>query len=286
MLSNKMRILVISLSLIFTIKLNSQPILTDSLKEVDYLKIGIISGVTAGAFVYGHAIQNDMWWKGEKSDFKFNWREDWEYALGSDKLGHFFFPYMASKIYTGLFIDAGLKKRESQYISASLLFLYQTYVEIRDGFSKEWGFSWGDFTANLAGSIYPILKEEIDPESTFLLKVSYYPSERFKNNSNRYIIDDYESTYYWLTINIDNFLKEQSKGFWTKFINLSIGYSVKNLDFADKYPEFYLSIDFNLKAIEWDFPLWQIIQEIFTYYKLPAPAIRISPGFTGFMLKF
>lgn len=253
--------------------------------NISYTKLSIIGGATIGGFLYGHALQNDIWWKGEKSSFHFNWDEDWKYSLGADKLGHFYFPYVVTNIYSQLFQWSGIEKKNSLLYAGLLAISYQTYIEVRDGFSKQWGFSWGDFAANTLGAAYPYIQEEIPALKNFNFKVSYYPSTRFRQNSHSVIIDDYESTYHWLSINVYSYLPESIKDFWPSFINLAAGHSVKFLDTGGKH-EIYIALDWNLEELPGDFWLWKILKKNLNYYHFPSPAVRITPTIAWFGLKF
>ena len=112
-----------------------------SKSKIDYLKLSLVGGLTTGAFIYGYAVQNNLWWKGEKSNFHFEWNYDWKYALGDDKFGHFFFPYLVSNIYSNAFEWTGINESNSIWYASAFALLYEAFVEVRDGFSKQWGFS-------------------------------------------------------------------------------------------------------------------------------------------------
>ena len=254
---------------------------TDSSKIIPS-RLAIVSSATVGGFVYAYGIQNNMWWKGEKSTFHSNWQNDWTYALGSDKFGHFYFGTLISKTYSDLFYWSGFSKDESKLFGAFLSFSYQTFIEIRDGFSKEYGFSWGDFSANLLGSSLQLFKSEIDFLNYIDFKISYYPSERFKNNSNQYILDDYESTYNWISINSNKLISEKIPS----FINIAVGHSVKRLDFSDSYHEIFLSLDWNFTGIKTNSSFLKKLFEYLDFYHFPAPTLKIYPNIVWYGLKF
>lgn len=123
----------------------------------NHYKLAVVSGVTAGAFIYAYGIQNNMWWKGEQSSFHLNYHRDWTYALGSDKYGHFYFGYLISDVYSQVFSWCGFNNYNSKLYAALLTTGYQTFLEVRDGFSEKYGFSWGDFAANLAGASFHLM---------------------------------------------------------------------------------------------------------------------------------
>src|SRR5688500_6605517 len=115
-----------------------------SYREIDAGRLALVGGLTLGGFVYGHVLQTDIWWKGERSSFHLEWERDWSYALGADKLGHVFFPYAITHSYDRLLRWAEVDSTTAIWSAASLALAYQTYIEIRDGYSAQWGFSLGD----------------------------------------------------------------------------------------------------------------------------------------------
>lgn len=254
-------------------------------KKIDKIRLYGIMGVTAGAFIYGHAFLNDLWWKGEKSSFHFNFNQDWKDNLGADKLGHFYFPYFVGNVYSTLFQWSGIEEKESYYYSAALGLFYQTYIEIKDGFSEKYGFSWGDYGANILGVSYPVLQYHYNFLRNFNFKISFYPSTRFRNNSHGAIIDDYESTYHWLSINVKNLLPSEVKKYYPAFVNLALGHSVKHLDEKGRH-ELFIALDWNLETLPGDIWILKFLKKIFNYYHLPAPAVRIYPDAAWFGLKF
>ncbi len=250
--------------------------------KTNYTRLALISGVTAGVFVYGYTVQNNMWWKGEKSKFHFNWDDDWKNSLGADKYGHFFFGYLITSIYEETFAWADLEKNLLWAMIVS--FSYQTFTELRDGFSKQYGFSWGDFTANAIGVSIPYLRRQFNWLNYLDFKLSYYPSRRFKEGSNRYIIDDYESTYNWISIDINKMLGVK---ILPAFMNIALGHGVKNLDISNKRThEFFLALDWNLINLPGDSNFLLKLKKMLNFYRLPSPAVRIYPDVIWYGIKF
>ncbi len=282
----KTRSLLLALLFITNLNTTSNAQSADSSK-VSYSKLTSVVLATAGAFYYGHVFNTNMWWKGEKSRFHLTWKEDWTYALGSDKFGHFYFPYMATNIYSDVLNWCGVDGEKSLYYSSGVAFAYQTYVEIKDGFSKQWGFAFGDFAANTLGAAYPLLQYKYPELQNFRFKISYYPSPRFRNNSHTTIIDDYESTYDWLSINIRHYLPEEMKKYYPSFVNIAIGHSVKKLDLAEGgNHEFYIGLDWAFENIKDDWGILNTVRRMFSFYHLPAPAVKIYPDVIWYGLKY
>jgi len=258
----------------------------DSLK-VSPAKLAIIGGTTAAFFSYGYLVQNNIWWKGEKSNFHFNNNQDFKYSLNSDKLGHFYFAYLATNIYSNLFQWSGFEEKKSLFYGGIVAFSFQTFTEIRDGFSKGYGFSWGDFSVNLFGAIFPSVQKYYPNLKAFNFKVSFYPSEKYKKGEHSHILDDYESTYHWLSIDINAFLTKSASSLFPDFINLALGHSVNNLNGSGGgNHELYLSFDWNFESLPGEGGVWKSVKRILNYYHFPAPAIKVYPNVVWYGLKF
>lgn len=272
--------------LVFTLLIVNSYSYSQAKDSVSYNKLAIIGGLTGAAFIYSYAIQNTIWWKGTKSNFHFNFNQDWKYAMGSDKYGHLFFGAAITNTYSNFFEWSGMEKKDALKYSAILAFSYQTFIEIRDGFSKDYGFSWGDLTANFFGALYPNLQLAYPFLQNINFKISYFPSERFKNGSNRYLIDDYESTYNWITVNLNYFTPREIKPYVPEFINIAIGHSVKQLNINSRHHEIYLSLDWSFKKLKSNNKLLNALISLLEMYHFPAPAIKIYPDVIWYGLKF
>jgi hypothetical protein len=259
---------------------------SESEHVINYNKLALLGGASVGAFIYAYGIQNNMWWKGKKSGFHTNWTEDWNTSLGADKIGHFFFGQTVATIYKHGLKWSGFPEGRSALYAGLFTFSYQTFLEIRDGFSNDYGFSWGDFGANLFGSMYPYMQYHFPSLNNFNLKISFQASERFKNNSNQYILDDYESTYHWLSIDINYFLPEPAGEIFPDIFNLGIGHSVKGLDNNGRAKhEIFIGLDLDLKAVPGESGFLKFLKETLNLYHLPSPVIKIYPNVVWYGLK-
>lgn len=69
-----------------------------------------------------------------------------------DKLGHVYNGYFQSDlIYQGA-RWTGMNNRQAMYYGVGISMLFQSTIEVFDGFSPKWGFSWPDMAANVIGS--------------------------------------------------------------------------------------------------------------------------------------
>lgn len=254
---------------------------------INYWKLGSLGAATVGGFVVGHGLVNNLWWKGEFSTFHVNWEQDWTYALGADKVGHAYFPYAVGTVYGDLFRWCGMDSTTSIWYAAGLGLTYQTYVEIRDGFSKDYGFSWGDMGADVIGAAFPVVKHYVPALRPLEMQISFWPSQAFRDGAYGAIIDDYTSTTHWLSIGVHDYLPSAWQQWYPAWLNLAVGHSVEGLDGKGGGRHvLYLSLDWNLQRIP-GLPPW--LQQVFRtlhLYHLPAPAVRIAPSVAWFGLRW
>jgi uncharacterized protein YfiM (DUF2279 family) len=110
----------------------------------------IIAGnsVAYGSLMIG---LNELWYK-DYPKSKFHFFNDNKQWLQMDKIGHMYSCYYEGLAGIEMMKWAGYSQKEYSLIGGAYGFFIQTSVEILDGFSKEWGASPGDMTANLLGA--------------------------------------------------------------------------------------------------------------------------------------
>ena len=69
-----------------------------------------------------------------------------------DKLGHCMTAYTISRLTAAMYQWCGIKALPAAAYGTSLGMAFQTNIEVFDGFSSQWGFSYGDMIANTAGA--------------------------------------------------------------------------------------------------------------------------------------
>jgi len=92
-----------------------------------------------------------QWYKDypQSSFHFFNDNGEWNQM---DKFAHMWDAYSVSKPIMKLFYWSGMSKKKSALYGTGIAYLFQTTVEVFDGFSSEWGFSPGDAIANTLGA--------------------------------------------------------------------------------------------------------------------------------------
>ncbi len=128
-------------------------------------------GIAAGMYATASVGLYTAWYKGQGTGgFRtINDSKEWE---GMDKLGHGFAAYMYAGIANQGLEWAGMPKRRRLLLAAGTSLLLQSTIEVMDGFSPAWGFSWYDMGANAAGTGLFIGQEALFGEQRILMKFS------------------------------------------------------------------------------------------------------------------
>ena len=115
------------------------------------------------------------WYAGsETGGFHFyNDNKEW---LMMDKFGHANSCYDFANLGFEALSMTGMDEKHSILYGAPLGITIMTFVEIFDGLSSNWGFSWGDMTANILGTGLFVGQQALWHEQRIALKYSYHSS--------------------------------------------------------------------------------------------------------------
>jgi hypothetical protein len=264
--------------------------------EIKPVTTAIIGGVTVASVIALHIHQQNAWWSGERRSFHFE--EDWVSALQVDKCGHAYGGYFFSYL-----MDEALKTSGVDYNSSALYgsifgLAYQTYVETEDGFAKDWGFSPSDWYFDFIGPSFYLAQHYVPALQNITPKWQYIPTEwttKADINRPKTFIDDYNSTTFWYSLNVNNILPDDLKKFWIPWLNIAIGYGAD----SDLKPNaagppdqqnirrFLIGLDYDLvKLLPDGGSFWNWFRQSLNYIKLPSPAIQISNGIVKFYLMY
>ncbi|MFD2565979.1 DUF2279 domain-containing protein [Pseudotenacibaculum haliotis] len=205
-----------------------------------------------------------------------------------DKIGHVMTSYYVGKIGMELLDWAGVRKKDQLIYGATLGFSFLTAVEVLDGFSDEWGFSWGDFAANAAGTSLLVGQELLWNEQRITLKYSFHQTDYSKirpgtlgKNFLEQTIKDYNGQTYWLSANVWSFAKDSN---FPKWLNIAFGYGADGMLYGENLPtnqfpqnpfrQFYLSLDLDLTKINTKSKFLQSVFSVVNFIKIPAPTLE------------
>jgi len=258
--------------------------------QIDYGRIALIGGTLVATMVAIHIYQQNGWWKDNRTSFHF--REDLIYGRSVDKLGHFYVPTMLTFVARKLLVWSDVPEKSALYYGAGASLLFQTYVEVEDGFST-WGFDRVDFASDVAGAAWPIAQYYSPVLRDFNLKFSYHPSDLINNpggsgfkGQKHLMFDDYEGQTIWLCFNFHNLLPGPVDRYWPEFLQLAVGYGARDIA-RDSYPVYFLAVDYDMtKIIPQSSDFLKTLSEALNFIHLPAPAIRFYPSGIWYGLYF
>lgn len=276
----------------FGIFLNAQSPFNNFLKPSDTLNksrrnaVAISQASLATVTLVG---LNELWYSDfERSSFKtINDNSEW---LQMDKLGHVYSAYQLGRVSAETLNWAGVSEKDRLIYGATLGFTFLTAVEVLDGFSAEWGFSWGDMLANGAGTGLYVGQELLWKEQRIALKYSFSRTQFAQQNPDKLgdgwseeFLKDYNGQTYWLSFNLNSFLKTD---FIPNWLNLAFGYGANgmltgtsdNLEFPNqnRYQQYYLSFDIDLTRIKTNSNTLKTIFSVFNTIKIPMPTLEFN----------
>ncbi len=258
------------------------------------LVLGISSiALTSSSIIY----LNQAWYKKyNTSDFHlFNDINEW-YQL--DKCGHAFSNYQTARLMMDAMNWAGYSKKKQILIGGFSGFTYLAAVEMMDGFSDGWGFSWGDMAANLLGTGMAIGQKIAWKEQRIQFKFMFRSSGYAQYNTSllgmslsERVLKDYNGQTYWLSVNLSSFMKHEKK--FPKWLNVAFGYGANGMLNAhynnllvvdengnvinfDRYRQFYFSLDADLTRIKTKSKVLKSLFSIINIIKIPFPNLELS----------
>lgn len=229
------------------------------------------------------------------------WLDDWHTYVQQDKLGHVWTAWYLARAFGAYGRWSGLSDARVGLFGGVMSTLFQTQIEISDGFSEEYGFSRTDMLANFVGSAIGGLKvahpERLD---WFAAKYSYHRSpyydESISNPVLGYLgnaIKDYDGASFWLVFRPEELLPERHAAWWPDWLAISAGYSADGITHAisgqrerrlgpgpgrEHQRVFFIGPDFDfLRRLDVPKP-WSIILEGLSFIRIPAPALQLTPG--------
>jgi len=259
----------------------------DPLKtKINYTALTGLGAIYLGAGIGVHIYQRNAWWKDNRTSFHF--QNDWQYALWSDKLGHFFAATLLVHAFSAGLEAANFQTNDAMLYGTITALAFQYYVEIEDGFGANWGFSPGDAIANTLGAGYALSQFYFPYLQNFQFKYSYYPSVKMRRGEhNGNIFDDYEGQKIWLSFNMKNILSGSIAEVWPAFINLAVGMGSKDLDgLGGGRREIFIALDFNVLELPLHGKIGNFVKNTLNYFHLPMPGLRISPDSAFFVFLF
>lgn len=254
------------------------------------LKALVISETAIGAVALVGL--NQLWYADyPRSNFHFiNDNAEW---LQMDKAGHVFSAYHLGSFGANAMKWTGTSRKNQLIYGATLGLAFLTTVEVFDGYSSNWGASMGDVAANISGTALYVSQELLWKEQRIVPKFSFHTTPYASRRPNvlgssiqEQILKDYNGQTYWLSVNINSFIKNSKIPKW---LNIALGYGAEGMitgndEFVNtiflpeskRYRQFYLSLDVDLTKIETKSHFVKTILTVFNSIKIPAPTFEIK----------
>ncbi len=244
----------------------------------------IAIGVAGGIWVYLHETTFTNWWDNRYTG-KLTFENDWNTTKKIDKCGHFFGGYTASYMSTELMQYGGLSYDASVYGGAALGLVFQTYVELEDGFADGWGFSWSDMGMNTLGALFHIGQHKIEALQYIHPKWQALPHSWIDAPQiSTTWIDNYNAVTFWVSGHVHPLLPESAQNVVPEWLQLSVGYGITQTE-NDLTRRWVLGIDVDWVRLMPDcgtFGNW--LFQSMNYYKLPMPAIEFGETTSVYLL--
>ena len=264
---------------------------TDSIKTLK-IAIGAELGVYATT-MYG---LNKLWYA-DYPRSSFHWHNDNYTWLQMDKLGHAYSAYQVGLLGIDIMKWSGVPEKKAIWYGGAYGAVFLTTIEILDGYSAEWGASWGDLLANTSGSTLLIAQELLWKEQRLQFKYTFYPTkyadsnpELLGKNTIQQMLKDYNAQTIWLSCNLHGFMPKSKLPKW---LNIAVGYGGDGMTSGTLYDQtgiieeggyvtnprtrqFYLSLDINLRKVDSGNEFFNKALKVLGFIKLPSPAIMFN----------
>ncbi len=259
----------------------SQPRRITKLKPITF---AAVQSVYIGGLTLLHIYQKNTIWSSTTS---FRLIDNWDESFGANYGGHMLAGYFLSYLSAESLLASGLSKQLSTIYGALMGLGYQFYVEVLDGYGLNYGLSPYEMYSNILGVIYYLGSAYSPFLQNFTPKFNYYPAPSFGEHfkvASKTPIDDYSSWNFWITANVPHLLSDNYSSFWPKWLDLSFGYSARNLGYPDRSRIYTIALDYDLEEILPDGgPTWNWFKHTLNFLKLPSPTWEIwsnrSPRF-------
>lgn len=172
--------------------------------------------------------------------------------LQMDKGGHILTAYLESRIAFQGARWVGIRERPAIAVGVGVGTLLQTTLELMDGFSAEWGFSWSDVAANTVGVGVMASQQYLWHEQRITMKAStslaprsrqaitsidglvtttleQRATELYGNNFAEVFLKDYNNMTIWASVNPASFFPDSRALQRVGWLNIALGHGAENL---------------------------------------------------------
>lgn len=239
----------------------------------------------------------------------FHFYDDWGEWNQMDKMGHIYSGYFQADLAYKAARWTGMQEKKALLAGSISALLFQSTVEVMDGFSTNWGFSITDQLANVVGIGGFGVQQAIWGEQRLRWKFSSFPRTYspaalrgqdivtraemlYGTGVFERTLKDYNTQTVWLSVNPRSFLPASR---FPKWLNIAVGYGADNLyggfdnawevngepftafeEAFPRYRQFYLSLDIDFSRIPVKSPFLKTVFDLLNVLKMPFSALEIN----------
>ena len=262
----------------------------DTARELSVAKsVGVASTVL---IAYGAAywlVFHKGWWDEQGNHFHFE--NDFDYALNLDKFGHFAAGVILGESFYEAYHWAGVSEFQSYLYAGLSAMATHIAIDVKDGFSPDWGFSIFDVLSGTLGGFLPMAERYIPVFKYVDLKWSYWINTKayYRQSDTGIFTDDYCNQTFWASFKPYRLLPASVRAYYPSWLAFAAGLSIDEGVFIKHYEgtphrEVYLALDYDLEAFRPQSRLARTFIKYLNYFKLPAPTIQVYPEFHWYLL--
>jgi len=257
--------------------------------DINYLRLSMLFASMTTVDLIAYFYQRKVWRQNETTVFHtLEFYDDWNKNQQMDKFGHFTDAYFTSDLAAKLYRWSGVSGESSVWYGALTGFVWMLQIEVSDGFMKNWGYSWGDMVANIAGTGFYVLQQfNYDLLGGIHPKFSYHKSEAWSNGvyytDPGAFFEDYEGMTFWLAVNPHHYFPESWKKDypeWLAPLGIAFGVGAQGIgsNLWGGYKEYYVGLDIDVTKLPIldDTPFLKFLKSEINFIHLPMPVVRIS----------
>lgn len=230
----------------------------------EFKKSRFVTATGTQALGYGGSLVmlSSAWYK-EYDQTPFHTFNDSKEWLQMDKAGHFMAAWYLGRMNMDMLKWSGVGRRKAVMYGAAGSFLYLTGIELLDGYSDGWGYSWSDMACNVLGTTFIMAQRTARVNRSRIRKMRDGRSVQFHSNRNWFtglslkysfhqtgfpdlrpellgknfpeqMVKDYNGQTYWLSFNPASAMWEEKQ--FPKWLNIAFGYGGEGM--ISGHPEF------------------------------------------------
>jgi len=229
-------------------------------------------------------------WYSEQGYTDFHFFNDNSQWNQLDKCGHLYSAYQLSNVGKQVFLWTKMPEKKAAIYGSIMSQAMMIPIEVLDGFSVEYGFSWGDIAFNLLGSGMFLSQELVWKEQRLKPKFSFHRTEYapirpevLGDGFFQELLKDYNGHTYWLSVDISAFGKNN---LFPKWLNIATGYGADEMLYGreednnahgyNSFRQYYLAIDIDFSHIKTKNRFVKSVLFFADMIHIPAPTLEYN----------